>query len=75
MLTLEEDMYALLEVEVNTCKQSENVTLTQGGLTKKVMNTVGVLYSIKKTTPSETISLGTDAYVPPFDGPPFDEPW
>ena len=68
--TVEENVYPLSVVEVNTNKHSGKVTIPQGLLTKKFLNTVVVLYSNNKTTPSATVSLGTDAY-----GPPFDETW
>ena len=57
-------------VEVNTDKQSGKVTMTKGGLTKKVLKKLVMLYSNNNTTPSATISLGIDA-----DGTPFYEPW
>ena len=62
-------MYDFLGVEVKTDEQSGKFTLTQVGFTKKVLNTVKMLDSNKKITPSATISLVT--YV---DGPPFYEP-
>ena len=51
-LTVEEDVYALLGVEVNIDNQSGKVTMAQGGLNKKVMNTVGMIDSNKKTHPA-----------------------
>ena len=63
------DVYGLLVVEVNTDKQSDKVTMTKGGLTKKVLKTLIMLYSNNNTTPAATISLGTDA-----GGTPFYEP-
>ena len=69
-LTVEEHVYAFLRVEFITDNKSVEVTLTQWGMTKKVMNTVVMLYSNNKITPSTTIPLGTDA-----GGPPFGEPW
>ena len=62
-------MHYFLGAEVRTDKKSEKATLTQGGLTKKVLNTVGMLDSNKKITPEETMPLVTDAYVPSFDKP------
>ena len=70
MLTVEEDVYDFLGVGVNTDKQSGKFTLTQGVLTKKVINTVVMLDSNKNITPEATIPLGTED-----DVPPFDEPW
>ena len=69
-LTVEEDVYDFLGVEVKTDNQSGKVTLTGGGLTKKVLKIVGILDSNDNTTPSETMPLGTYA-----DGPTFDEHW
>ena len=69
-LNVEYTVYALLGVEVNTDKKSGNITLTQGGLTKKGMKTVGVLDRYKNTSPEEKRTLVTDA-----DATPFDEPW
>ena len=63
-------MYALLGVEVNNDKKSGNITLTQGGLTKKGMKTVGVLDRYKNTSKEEKMTLVTDA-----DATPYDEPW
>ena len=60
-------VYDLLRIEVNTDKKSDKVTLVQGGLTKKVLKTVRILYSNNKTTPSATLPLGIDDDVPPFD--------
>ena len=60
-------MYYFLEVEVNTDKQSGEVTLTHGGFTKKVTKTVGMLDSNKKINPAEKMPLGTESYGPPFD--------
>ena len=60
-------MYALLVVEVNNNKQSVKVTLTQGGLTKKFLKIVGMLYSNNNTTPAETIPFLTYSDVPPFN--------
>ena len=59
-----------LGVEFNTDKKSGKVTLTQGGLTKKVLKRVGMLDSNKKTTPAEKIPLGINA-----DGSPLYESW
>ena len=66
-LTVEEEVYYFLGVEVKTDKKSGELTLTQGGLTKKVLKTVGMLDSYNNITPTATMSLGTDN-----DGPPFD---
>jgi hypothetical protein len=46
------------------------VTLTQSGLTKKVLRTTGMQDSNRKHTPAATIPLGTDA-----DGARFCEEW
>ena len=62
-------MYDFLRVEVSTDKNSVKVTLTQVGLTKKVLKTVGMLDIDNNINPAATITLGTDA-----DGPPFYEP-
>ena len=63
-------MHDFLVVEVKTYKQSGKVSLTQVGLTKKVLNIVRILYSNNNTTPSATMSLVKDS-----DGNPFDETW
>ena len=63
-------MYDLLRVEVSTDKKSGKVTLTQVGLTKKVLKTVGMLDINNHINPATTITLGTDT-----DVPPIDEPW
>ena len=47
------DLYDLLGVDVTTDEQSGKVTLTQGLLTKKVMNIVVMLDINKNTTPAE----------------------
>ena len=70
LLTVEEDVYDFFGVEVKTYNQSGKVTLTQGGLTQKLLKTLGMLYIKKKITLAGTIPLGTYA-----GGIPFDEPW
>ena len=69
-MTVEEDVYDLWLVEVNTDKQTGELALIQGGLTKKVLKTVVMLYINNNITPATTMTLGKDA-----DGPPLDEPW
>ena len=66
-MTVEDDVYDFLVVEVNTDKQSGKVTLTQLGLTKKVLKIVGMLDSNNTTPPEATIPLGKDADVTPFN--------
>ena len=68
-MTVEEDLYDLLVVEVKTYKQSGKVTLTQVGLNNKVLNTVEIFDINKKIHPAATIIFGTDS-----GGPQFDEP-
>ena len=68
-MTVEEDVYALLGIEFKTDYNSDKVTVTQGGLTKKVLNTAGMLDINNKTTPGATIPLGTNTKVTPFDKP------
>ena len=63
-------MYALFGVEVETVKQSGKVTLNQGGLNKKLLKIVGMLYSNTEITLESTMALGTDD-----DGPTLDETW
>ena len=70
LLTVEEDVHAFLCVEVKTDINSGKVTLTQGGLTKKLMNTLGMLDGNNNITLSSINSLVKDA-----GAPPFDEPW
>ena len=62
-------MYALLVVEVNTDNQSVKFKLTQGGLTKKVLKAVVMLYSNKRINTTEKIPLVIDDDVTPFDKP------
>ena len=69
-LTVEKCVYALLVVKVNTDNQSVKVTLTQGGLTKKVLKAAVILDSNKKINTEERIPLIIDTNVTPFD-----EPW
>ena len=70
LLTVEEYVYALFGVEVETVKQSGKVTLNQGGLNKKLLKIVGMLYSNTEITLESTMALGTDD-----DGPTLDETW
>ena len=70
LLNVEGDVCAFLGVVDNTNKQSGKVTLTQGGLNKKVLKKVGILDSNKKINPSTTIPLKIDN-----DRHIFDEPW
>ena len=69
-MTVEENVYDFLGVEVKTDNKSDKVTLTQGRFTKKFLKTPRMLESNKKITPSEKIPLGIDAY-----GPSFGKPW
>ena len=46
-MTVEEDMYTFLVVEVKTDKHSGKITMTQGVLMNKLINTVGMLDSNK----------------------------
>ena len=69
LLNVEEYMYDLLGVDVKNDNKSGKVTLTQEGLTNKMLITVGMLYVNKKTNPEATMPLVTDADRPPFDGP------
>ena len=50
-LTVGQDVYAFLGVEVKTDNQSVKVIMTQGGLTKKFLKTVGMLDINNKITP------------------------
>ena len=54
---LNKDVYALLGVEFKTDKNSGKVTLTQRGLTKKSIITVGMFDINKNITPAETMLL------------------
>jgi hypothetical protein len=69
-LTVEEDAYTFLEVKVRTDKATGKATLTQSGLTKKVLRTTGMQDNSRKHTPAATMPLGTDA-----DGTIFCEEW
>ena len=57
-LTVEEDMYNFLEVGVYTDTQSGKVTITQRGLTKKMLNIVRIIYSNNNNTIAATMLLG-----------------
>ena len=63
------DLYDLLGVDVTTDEQSGKVTLTQGLLTKKVMNIVVMLDINKNTTPAAKMQLGIYSDISPFGGP------
>jgi hypothetical protein len=69
-LTMEDDVYAFLEVEVKTSKETGRVTLNQSGLTRKVLRSTGMQDSNRKHTPANTMPLGTDA-----DRELFHEDW
>ena len=51
-MNVEEDVYDLWLVEVNTDKQTGELALIQGGLTKKVLKTVVMLYINNNITPA-----------------------
>jgi hypothetical protein len=69
-LTVEDDVYAFLGNELRTNKATSMVTLTQSGLTEKVLRTTGMQDNNRKHTPAATIPLETDA-----DGARFCEEW
>ena len=50
-LTVQEDVQDFLRVEVKTDKNSGKVTLTKGGLKRKLIKTVGMLNINNNTTP------------------------
>ena len=54
-LSVEEYMYSSFGVEFKTDKQSGKVKLTQVGLTNKLLKTLVMIDSNKKTTPSATM--------------------
>ena len=55
-------MYDLLGVEVKTGKRSGKVTLTQGGLTNKLLKKLVILDINKKTTLTATMPLVIYSY-------------
>jgi uncharacterized membrane protein len=60
-LKVENDVYAFLGLEVKTSKDTGRVTLTQSGLTRKVLRATGMQDSNRKHTPATPIPLGTYA--------------
>ena len=68
-LTDQDDANGLLGVKIKTDKNSGKVTLTQGGLDKKVPKILGTLDSNKKISPSSTAPLIIYADVLPFYEP------
>ena len=69
-LTVEaDDAYAFLGVDVRPNDEG-GYTMTQEGLTNKVLRTVGMTESGKKATPDGTSPLGSDG-----EGKPFNEIW
>ena len=65
----EEDAYAFLGVDVRPNHQG-GFTMTQEGLTRKVLKTVGMEDYNRKATPAGTAPLGSDG-----KGDPFAEKW
>jgi hypothetical protein len=57
-LTIEEDVYAFLGIEVKFDSDSGTVTLTQTGLIKKIISLCGLADSNSKGTPADSSPLG-----------------
>jgi transposase InsO family protein len=70
-LTIEEDVYAFLGVEVKFNATDGTVSLTQPGLLKKIISMTGLQDSNSKATPAEKDPLGPGL----DDDPPHDEDW
>jgi hypothetical protein len=70
-LTVEDDVYAFLGVEVKFDSSAGTVTLTQTGLINKIIHALGLDDANAKATPAESDPLGpgTD------NDDPFDENW
>ena len=70
-LTIEDDVYAFLGVEVKFDRAKGTVSLTQPGLIKKILDLSGLASSNAKATPADKDPLGpgTDA------DPPHNESW
>ena len=66
-MTVEEGVYNFLEVDVYTDTQSGKVTITQRGLTKKVLNIVRIIYSNNNNTIAATMLLGKHYDRNPFN--------
>ena len=71
-MTVEEgDVYSFLGIDMRLDSATGQISMTQAGLIKKVISTLGFdEYTNKKLTPASTTPLGTDA-----DGEPFNEEW
>jgi len=69
-LTVEEDVYPFLGVEIKTNNETSEITLTQTGLIDKVLKVTGLQDSNHKHTPASTVPLGTDA-----NGTSMQESW
>ena len=68
-LTVEaDDAYAFLGVEITPNQANNGFNMTQLGLIKKVLATVGMTDSKAKKTPAGSTPLGTDANGTPFAG-------
>ncbi len=69
-LTIEDDVYAFLGVELNRNEATGEVELRQKGLIEKILKTCGMQDCNKKATPCNKEPLGTDA-----NGPRCQESW
>jgi hypothetical protein len=70
-LTIEDDVYAFLGVEVKFDYTSGTVTLTQTGLIKKIISLCSLEDSNSKGTPADSSPLGPGTDI----DPPHDEEW
>jgi Reverse transcriptase (RNA-dependent DNA polymerase) len=59
-LTVEDDIYAFLGVEV-VCKDDGDIELLQCGLIDKILATCGMIDCNTKATPCNKVPLGTDS--------------
>lgn len=69
-LTDEGPLSAILGIKVDRDEANSTFTLTQPGLTDKIIEAVGLTDSNSRWTPTEAESLGSDT-----DGPPVTETW
>ena len=67
-MTVEDDIYAFLGVEVNS--EGDSIALTQKRLKDKLLKTCGMSDCNSKATPASSTPFGTDA-----KGPKYDKTW
>ena len=71
-LTLEDDgdIFGFLGISINRPDGGSKISLSQPGLTKKIINYTGMQEATPKETPAVQEPIGADK-----DGEPFDEEW